>query len=262
MSRNSLIICKYIFWHFLRLLRFEAHYKCTCNTINCTLISQRLWTCLRGSMILCFNSIKSMRLYKEYICIRKIKYVQVHMSSILINVFPCSASRGQHHIQRKSWIDSPRSWCMTWIIHLLRNILVLCSNMLHPQCCTFAFISYMCFNKGHGFHCLHLSPSGRCARCGDNVLGDGSGCIAMEQVFHVECFTCITCHARLRGQPFYALDRKSYCESCYIVSSVYRLLVSASYFVFFFLHINSYHLFFLSAPRAHLSAVRNALSPS
>lgn len=57
---------------------------------------------------------------------------------------------------------------------------------------------------------------GRCARCGDNVLGDGSGCIAMEQVFHVECFTCITCHARLRGQPFYALDRKSYCENCYI----------------------------------------------
>lgn len=59
---------------------------------------------------------------------------------------------------------------------------------------------------------------GRCARCGDNVVGDGSGCIAMEQVFHVECFTCITCHARLRGQPFYALDKKSYCESCYIVS--------------------------------------------
>ncbi|XP_076145112.1 thyroid receptor-interacting protein 6 [Alosa pseudoharengus] len=57
---------------------------------------------------------------------------------------------------------------------------------------------------------------GRCARCGDNVLGDGSGCIAMEQVFHVECFTCITCHARLRGQPFYALDKKSYCEGCYI----------------------------------------------
>ncbi|XP_072315160.1 thyroid receptor-interacting protein 6 isoform X2 [Eucyclogobius newberryi] len=57
---------------------------------------------------------------------------------------------------------------------------------------------------------------GRCARCGDNVVGDGSGCIAMEQVFHVECFTCITCNARLRGQPFYALDKKSYCESCYI----------------------------------------------
>lgn len=57
---------------------------------------------------------------------------------------------------------------------------------------------------------------GRCARCGENVQGDGSGCVAMEQVFHVECFTCITCHARLRGKPFYALDKKSYCESCYI----------------------------------------------
>ncbi|KAJ8254772.1 hypothetical protein GJAV_G00197190 [Gymnothorax javanicus] len=57
---------------------------------------------------------------------------------------------------------------------------------------------------------------GRCARCGDNVLGDGSGCIAMEQVFHVDCFTCITCHARLRGKPFYALEKKSYCENCYI----------------------------------------------
>lgn len=65
---------------------------------------------------------------------------------------------------------------------------------------------------------LHFLNTGRCARCGDNVLGDGSGCVAMEQVFHVECFTCITCHAQLRGKPFYALDKKSYCESCYIVS--------------------------------------------
>lgn len=38
----------------------------------------------------------------------------------------------------------------------------------------------------------------------------------------MECFTCITCHARLRGQPFYALDKKSYCESCYIVSQQKR----------------------------------------
>lgn len=85
-----------------------------------------------------------------------------------------------------------------------------------------------------------LPPSGRCARCGDNVVGDGSGCIAMEQVFHVECFTCITCHARLRGQPFYALDKKSYCESCYIVSNGLILLLFYLFFlgesgVFFFI---------------------------
>ncbi|XP_062994713.1 LOW QUALITY PROTEIN: thyroid receptor-interacting protein 6-like [Elgaria multicarinata webbii] len=59
---------------------------------------------------------------------------------------------------------------------------------------------------------------GRCARCGENVVGDGTGCVAMDQVFHVECFTCATCRCRLRGQPFYAIDRRSYCESCYIVT--------------------------------------------
>ncbi|XP_060137893.1 thyroid receptor-interacting protein 6 [Zootoca vivipara] len=59
---------------------------------------------------------------------------------------------------------------------------------------------------------------GRCARCGENVVGDGTGCVAMDQVFHVECFTCATCRCHLRGQPFYAIDRRSFCESCYIVT--------------------------------------------
>ncbi|EMP41582.1 Thyroid receptor-interacting protein 6 [Chelonia mydas] len=57
----------------------------------------------------------------------------------------------------------------------------------------------------------------RCARCGENVVGDGTGCVAMDQVFHVPCFTCTTCHARLRGQPFYAMERRAYCEACYVV---------------------------------------------
>lgn len=59
---------------------------------------------------------------------------------------------------------------------------------------------------------------GRCARCGENVVGDGTGCIAMDQVFHEDCFTCISCNCRLRGQPFYAIEKKSYCEACYIVT--------------------------------------------
>nr|XP_006112195.1 thyroid receptor-interacting protein 6-like isoform X1 [Pelodiscus sinensis] len=59
---------------------------------------------------------------------------------------------------------------------------------------------------------------GRCARCGENVVGDGTGCVAMDQVFHVHCFTCATCHARLRGQPFYAIERRAYCEACYVVT--------------------------------------------
>uniref|UniRef100_A0A670KG37 LIM zinc-binding domain-containing protein n=1 Tax=Podarcis muralis TaxID=64176 RepID=A0A670KG37_PODMU len=57
---------------------------------------------------------------------------------------------------------------------------------------------------------------GRCARCGENVVGEGTGCTAMDQVFHVECFTCMTCSNKLRGQPFYAVEKKAYCEPCYI----------------------------------------------
>nr|XP_020669272.1 lipoma-preferred partner [Pogona vitticeps]XP_020669273.1 lipoma-preferred partner [Pogona vitticeps]XP_020669274.1 lipoma-preferred partner [Pogona vitticeps]XP_020669275.1 lipoma-preferred partner [Pogona vitticeps]XP_020669276.1 lipoma-preferred partner [Pogona vitticeps]XP_020669277.1 lipoma-preferred partner [Pogona vitticeps]XP_020669278.1 lipoma-preferred partner [Pogona vitticeps] len=57
---------------------------------------------------------------------------------------------------------------------------------------------------------------GRCARCGENVVGEGTGCTAMDQVFHVECFTCMTCNNKLRGQPFYAVEKKAYCEPCYI----------------------------------------------
>uniref|UniRef100_A0A0B8RQA5 Lipoma-preferred partner n=1 Tax=Philothamnus irregularis TaxID=1899461 RepID=A0A0B8RQA5_9SAUR len=59
---------------------------------------------------------------------------------------------------------------------------------------------------------------GRCARCGENVVGEGTGCTAMDQVFHVNCFTCMTCHNKLRGQPFYAVEKKAYCEPCYINS--------------------------------------------
>ncbi|XP_019359017.1 PREDICTED: lipoma-preferred partner [Gavialis gangeticus] len=57
---------------------------------------------------------------------------------------------------------------------------------------------------------------GRCARCGENVVGEGTGCTAMDQVFHVNCFTCMTCSSKLRGQPFYAVEKKAYCEPCYI----------------------------------------------
>ncbi|NXW72596.1 lipoma-preferred partner [Hirundo rustica] len=57
---------------------------------------------------------------------------------------------------------------------------------------------------------------GRCARCGENVVGEGTGCTAMDQVFHVKCFTCIVCSNKLRGQPFYAVEKKAYCEPCYI----------------------------------------------
>lgn len=66
-----------------------------------------------------------------------------------------------------------------------------------------------------------LFPTGRCAGCGENVVGEGTGCTAMDQVFHVDCFACMTCSSKLRGKPFYALEKKAYCEACYIVSVIH-----------------------------------------
>ncbi|XP_029002522.1 lipoma-preferred partner [Betta splendens] len=57
---------------------------------------------------------------------------------------------------------------------------------------------------------------GRCASCGESVVGEGTGCTAMDQVFHVDCFVCMTCGSKLRGKPFYAVEKKAYCEPCYI----------------------------------------------
>ncbi|KAK4316880.1 hypothetical protein Pmani_012010 [Petrolisthes manimaculis] len=55
-----------------------------------------------------------------------------------------------------------------------------------------------------------------CTRCGEKVVGEGTGCTAMEQVYHIKCFVCIVCHLQLQGKPFYALDSKPYCEDCYL----------------------------------------------
>ncbi|KAJ8277061.1 hypothetical protein GJAV_G00071040 [Gymnothorax javanicus] len=57
---------------------------------------------------------------------------------------------------------------------------------------------------------------GSCSCCGENVVGEGTGCTAMEQVFHVSCFVCVVCGIQLCGKPFYAVEKKPYCEPCYI----------------------------------------------
>lgn len=42
--------------------------------------------------------------------------------------------------------------------------------------------------------------------------------MALDRVFHIGCFVCATCRAQLRGQHFYAVERRAYCEGCYVVS--------------------------------------------
>ncbi|XP_006155744.1 thyroid receptor-interacting protein 6 isoform X2 [Tupaia chinensis] len=71
-------------------------------------------------------------------------------------------------------------------------------------------------------HDMNHPPSGeyfgRCGGCGEDVVGDGAGVVALDRVFHVGCFVCSTCRAQLRGQHFYAVERRAYCESCYVAT--------------------------------------------
>uniref|UniRef100_A0A8C5LJW5 Thyroid hormone receptor interactor 6 n=2 Tax=Jaculus jaculus TaxID=51337 RepID=A0A8C5LJW5_JACJA len=71
-------------------------------------------------------------------------------------------------------------------------------------------------------HDMSHPPSGeyfgRCGGCGEDVVGDGAGVVALDRVFHIGCFVCFTCRAQLRGQHFYAVERRAYCESCYVAT--------------------------------------------
>ncbi|CAL8273239.1 unnamed protein product [Arctogadus glacialis] len=72
---------------------------------------------------------------------------------------------------------------------------------------------------------------GRCAMCEENVMGEGTGCTAMDQVFHVDCFVCRTCSSKLRGKPFYAVEKKAYCEHCYIGHTTVQVYDHAMYYL-------------------------------
>lgn len=57
---------------------------------------------------------------------------------------------------------------------------------------------------------------GICVKCGEKVVGENSGCTAMDKIYHTTCFTCQHCAINLQGKPFYSLDGKPYCEEDYL----------------------------------------------
>jgi lipoma-prefererred partner len=56
-----------------------------------------------------------------------------------------------------------------------------------------------------------------CNQCNEKVVGEGSGCTAMDKIYHISCFTCHQCQIPLQGKPFYGLEGKPYCEEDYLV---------------------------------------------
>lgn len=57
---------------------------------------------------------------------------------------------------------------------------------------------------------------GMCGRCGNTVSGSMNACSALDNVYHIGCFTCVGCNAPLQGKSFFAMETKPYCEVCYV----------------------------------------------
>lgn len=78
---------------------------------------------------------------------------------------------------------------------------------------------------------LYFYFLGICTKCGEKVVGEGSGCTAMDQVYHIRCFTCCDCAVQLQGKPFYALEGKPYCKEDYLVMTSFSQ--SLEFFFYF-----------------------------
>lgn len=59
---------------------------------------------------------------------------------------------------------------------------------------------------------------GYCGKCNDVVEGEKTGCSAMSEIFHIDCFRCKTCNKLLHGGEFYVVEKDTFCEDCYMSS--------------------------------------------
>lgn len=57
---------------------------------------------------------------------------------------------------------------------------------------------------------------GCCVKCNGRVIGENSGCSAMDQIYHIECFTCCQCQVNLQGRAFYPIENQPFCEEDYL----------------------------------------------
>ncbi|RUS73929.1 hypothetical protein EGW08_018301 [Elysia chlorotica] len=57
---------------------------------------------------------------------------------------------------------------------------------------------------------------GVCGRCLQTISGNTNACSALDNVYHIGCFTCVGCNVPLQGKSFFAMETKPYCEGCYV----------------------------------------------
>jgi len=59
---------------------------------------------------------------------------------------------------------------------------------------------------------------GYCEKCNQVVEGEQVGCKAFDKIYHISCFNCETCKKSVHGVQFYAVNKKTFCEKCYLDS--------------------------------------------
>ncbi|XP_066493425.1 filamin-binding LIM protein 1 [Tiliqua scincoides] len=59
------------------------------------------------------------------------------------------------------------------------------------------------------------TSTGICAFCHKALFLQGPAIEAMNKQYHVDCFTCRTCHCALAGQLFYQKEGRPLCAGCY-----------------------------------------------
>ncbi|VDM96001.1 unnamed protein product [Thelazia callipaeda] len=57
--------------------------------------------------------------------------------------------------------------------------------------------------------------SDNCCKCGESISNDRPGCTALNQAYHVTCFTCVQCNKQLAGGSFYNVDGTPLCKEDY-----------------------------------------------
>ena len=59
-----------------------------------------------------------------------------------------------------------------------------------------------------------------CTKCGNRVLDNRISSPEFDEIFHIECFSCIGCKLELQGKTCFILESNPYCNDCYLVSIV------------------------------------------
>lgn len=64
---------------------------------------------------------------------------------------------------------------------------------------------------------------GICVKCNDRIVGENTGCTAMDLNYHITCFTCYQCQINLQGKQLFNKNKIKICS--YVITNYIRILI-------------------------------------